>query len=258
MQVRKILIDWLYSHDWLKRLAFNPFAEYHQWRLLRFVRAAAAATGAGAAVLDVGAGELKYKPLFAHCNYRSNDLCVGDGEWNYSGIDIVSSAYDIPVDAASFDAVLCIQVLEHLDAPERAFREFQRILKPQGRLYLSAPLLAGEHQQPHDFFRYTRFGFALLGERHGLRIVSITPHGGSVIAVETLFWLALWDLLPLRRQSPERYLLYVLLYPFKLCTGALALLLDRLDRKQNMTINYDVVYEKVPGNAATAAPVAAG
>lgn len=245
MNVRKKIIGVLYANQWLKRLAFNPLTEYHQWRLLRFVRRAAASIRTGQSIIDIGAGELKYKPHFTHCRYVSNDLCVGDQDWNYDEIDIVSSAYDIPVEAYSFDAVLCIQVLEHLDAPDRAFQEFNRILKPGGRVFLSAPLLAGEHQQPHDFFRYTRYGYATLGERHGFRIISIEQHGGSAIAVETLSWAAFWEVLPIRRQTLSRYALYFLLYPMKLLTGALALLLDQLDRKKSMTINYDVIYEKV-------------
>ncbi len=245
MSMRKRIIRTVYANQWLKRLAFNPLAEYHQWRLLRFVRQAASESHAGQSVIDIGSGELKYKAHFAHCRYVSNDLCVGDGDWNYEGVDIVSSAYEIPVEGGSFDAIICIQVLEHLDAPDRAFKEFHRILKPGGRAYLAAPLLFGEHQQPHDFFRYTRYGLASLGERHGFKVVAITSHGGCVVAIEALLWASFWDMLPIRRQTPIRYGIYFLLYPIKLVTGALALLLDMLDRKRSMTINYDVIYQKL-------------
>lgn len=249
MIFRKRLLELFYSKEYLKLVFFNPFVEYHQWRLLGFVRDVARAVGAGESIIDVGAGELKYKSHFSHCRYVSNDLCVGDEDWNYAGIDVVSSAYEIPVEDGSFDAVLCIQVLEHLDSPDSAFREFHRILKPGGRAYVSAPLLAGEHQQPHDFFRYTRYGFAALGERNGFRVVSIAPHGGCVVAVEMLLWAAFWELAPIRRQSLSRYVVYALLYPVKFMSGALALLLDVLDRKKSMTINYDVVYEKVEADS---------
>lgn len=245
MNIRKTIISTLYKNSWLKKFFFNPLAEYHQWRLLNFVQKAAISLHPDQSIIDIGAGELKYKQNFAHCHYVSNDLCLGDSEWNYDGIDIVSSAYEIPVNKESFDAVLCIQVLEHLDAPDRAFQEFSRILRKGGRIYLSAPLLAGEHQQPYDFFRYTRYGYTALGERHGFRAVTIEPHGGSIIAIETLMWASLWEILPLRRKTAPRYAIYTALYPIKLLTGALALLLDSLDREKNMTINYDVVYEKI-------------
>lgn len=245
MKSRTDILRKLYTNRFLKTLFFNPFAEYHQWRLLRFVRDAASELEAGSSIIDVGAGELKYRTEFAGCHYVSNDLCVGDDNWDYADIDIVSSAYAIPVETGKFDAILCIQVFEHLDAPEDALREFSRILRPGGRIYLSAPLLAGEHQQPYDFFRYTRYGYAKLAERHEFKIISIEPHGGAVIVLETMAWAMLWEMLPFRRQSVMRYLIYVLLYPVKLTTGVLALLIDQLDRKKAMTINYNVIFERL-------------
>jgi SAM-dependent methyltransferase len=245
MNARKLLISALYRWKFLQVLLFNPMVEYHQWKLTRFVRRAAADTKTDESIIDIGAGELKYKPYFSHCRYFSNDLCIGDSDWNYSGIDIVSSAYDIPVESATFDRALCIQVLEHLDEPDRAFSEFQRLLKTGGRLYLSAPLIAGEHQQPYDFYRYTRFGLAALGSKHGFRLVEIEPHGGAPIAIETLAWATFWEILPIRRQSTLRYLAYAIVYPIKFVTGLLALLLDTGDRKKSFTINYDAVFEKL-------------
>lgn len=245
MNLRRRVVGALYASEWLKRILFNPLVEYHQWRLHRFVRDAAKSLDNGSRVIDVGAGELKYKSEFAHCAYVSNDLCVGDDGWNYQDIDIVSSAYDIPVEDNSFDAAICIQVLEHLDNPDDAIREFHRILKPGGHLFLSAPLLAGEHQQPFDFFRYTRYSLAALGERHGFSVESIQPHGGGFIALEVLFWSLWWEILPLRRQSLPRYLAYVICFPIRLITGTLALILDPLDRKKSMTINYDVVLRRL-------------
>lgn len=244
MQIRKILIQWLYANSFLKALLFNPFVEYHQWRLLKFVAKAASTLSPSSRIIDIGAGELKYKKAFSHCSYVSNDLCVGDSGWNYSDIDIVSSAYDIPVEPESFDAILCIQVLEHLSEPEMAFKEFARVLKVGGRVYLSAPLLAGEHQQPHDYFRYTQYGYKSLAVKYGFEVESIKPHGGSIIAIENLMWLAFWEIVPLRRQSALRYCLYFLMYPIKAVSGFFALCFDCFDRRKTMTINYDVILRK--------------
>ena len=64
---------------------------------------------------------------------------------------------DIPVDDGHFDRVICNQVLEHVPEPEKAVAELYRVLKPGGRIFLSAPLFFAEHQKPYDFFRYTLF-----------------------------------------------------------------------------------------------------
>jgi SAM-dependent methyltransferase len=245
MSIRERIVRTMYRSKWMQALFFNPLCEYHQWRLNRFVRRAASETRSDQSIIDIGAGELKYKRYFAHCKYFSNDLCVGDSDWNYTGIDIVSSAYELPVEHDKFDSILCIQVLEHLDYPDLAFGEFQRILKSGGRAYVSCPLIAGEHQQPHDYFRYTKFGLTALAERHGFRVISIEPHGGSAMVVETMSWASFWDWLPLPRQTGSRYVLYFLLYPIKFLTGCLALLFDKLDRKKSMTINYDMICEKL-------------
>jgi ubiquinone/menaquinone biosynthesis C-methylase UbiE len=45
----------------------------------------------------------------------------------------------LPFRAASFDLILCSWLFEHLQSPERTFREFMRVLKPEGRLVFITP-----------------------------------------------------------------------------------------------------------------------
>ena len=53
----------------------------------------------------------------------------------------VASATDLPFEDASFDTVVCWEVLEHLPktSEQRAFDEIHRVLRPGGTLYLSTP-----------------------------------------------------------------------------------------------------------------------
>jgi hypothetical protein len=46
-------------------------------------------------------------------------------------------------------------------------REYHRVLKPGGMLFLTAPMAHMEHQTPYDFFRYTSYGLRSLAERAG-------------------------------------------------------------------------------------------
>lgn len=65
-------------------------------------------------VLDVGAGECQYAYLFTERNkYETCDL----KDSFHTGIeyDIVSSIYEIPRKDSSYDIVLMLQVLEHID-----------------------------------------------------------------------------------------------------------------------------------------------
>src|SRR5215510_8586371 len=48
------------------------------------------------------------------------------------------SLLDLPARTAAFDFIVCSGVVHHTPDPERAVRELRRVLKPQGRLYVSA------------------------------------------------------------------------------------------------------------------------
>lgn len=76
----------------------------------------------------------------------------------------------------SFDAVLCLEVLEHVQDPLKAATEIQRVLRPGGKVFVSTPFLTGYHgrggtSQAHDtypdFWRFTHEG--LLHLFRGLR-----------------------------------------------------------------------------------------
>jgi ubiquinone/menaquinone biosynthesis C-methylase UbiE len=45
----------------------------------------------------------------------------------------------LPYDDATFDCVVCIEGLEHIENPANAIREFSRLLKPGGTLVVSVP-----------------------------------------------------------------------------------------------------------------------
>jgi ubiquinone/menaquinone biosynthesis C-methylase UbiE len=113
-------------------------------------------------ILDAGSGELQYKRFCAHLDYVSQDFAQYDGRgdgialqkdtWDQSQLDIVSDITNIPEPDASFDAVMCIEVLEHLPDPISALRELTRLLKPGGTLILTAPFCSLTHFSPHFYY----------------------------------------------------------------------------------------------------------
>lgn len=141
-------------------------------------RAFSAALPAGSRVLDAGAGEAQYAPLFAGHRYTAVDLGVGDADWSYSSLDAVADLERLPFGNSTFDACVNIVTLEHVQQPQQVVSEMARVLRPGGRLLLVTPLEWEEHQQPHDYFRYTRYGLELLLTRAGLRVETLTPAGG--------------------------------------------------------------------------------
>jgi SAM-dependent methyltransferase len=152
---------------------------------VEFLRRAAIELGAGATILDVGAGDAPYRELFDGLQYVTCD-------WAESPYrppippDIVAPAHDIPVNASSFDAVVCTQVLEHVAEPWLVLEEFHRVIRPGGRLWLTTPLVWFLHEEPHDYYRYTSHGLRYLLARAGFEAIEVTPMNDAFTTVAEL------------------------------------------------------------------------
>jgi ubiquinone/menaquinone biosynthesis C-methylase UbiE len=134
-------------------------------------------------VLDVGAGTAPYRSLFNHCKYETHDFAQYNGymgsEGQYSALDYVSDITSIPVPDSSFDIILCTEVLEHVPRPIEALKELVRITKPGGRLFLTAPLGSGLHQEPYHFYGgYTDHWYRMFLTEFNCEIISIEPNHG--------------------------------------------------------------------------------
>ena len=95
--------------------------------------------------------ETQIQFMEAHLEYVSQDFGQYDGKgddkglqtkkWDNTKLDIVSDITDIPVPDSSFDAIMCIEVFEHIPYPISALEEFSRILKRGGANFDSASML---------------------------------------------------------------------------------------------------------------------
>jgi SAM-dependent methyltransferase len=97
------------------------------------------------------------------------------------GVHVLGDAQALGFTDASFDVVLCTEVLEHVPEPQRAIDEMFRVLKPGGRLLLTTRFLFPIHDAPHDYFRYTKYGL-----RHLLRRFDVLELNEETDAVGTL------------------------------------------------------------------------
>jgi SAM-dependent methyltransferase len=140
--------------------------------LHRFLSRAAQAVQPGELVLDAGAGRAPYRDLFAHAGYETADFLAVKGK-KYAKPDYVCDLAQIPVADGRFDHVVLTQVLEHLPEPGTVLAELHRVLKPGGRLWLTAPLFYAEHERPYDYYRYTQFGLRHLLERARFEVLEI-------------------------------------------------------------------------------------
>jgi SAM-dependent methyltransferase len=128
-------------------------------------------------VLDIGAGRLAYKKmLLQYCDeYKSVDFRKTNDK-----LDYVADAQDMKkvIKDNQFDTVFCSQVLEHVPEPQKAINEMYRVLKKGGHAILSVPFLGYLHNEPHDFFRYTKHSLKFMGEKAGFEVLRIQESGG--------------------------------------------------------------------------------
>ena len=147
----------------------------------RWVESVAKTLAPGSKILDAGAGASKYRPLFAHCEYQTQDFCRYEGPLvrYVQPIDLVCEITAIPLPTASLDAILCTEVFEHLVDPMAALVEFNRLLKPGGKLFLTAPMLSHLHMEPFHFYAgFTRHWYEHWLPAKGFAVESMIPVGG--------------------------------------------------------------------------------
>ena len=124
-------------------------------------------------VLDVGAGgNDRYGGLFKYEKYLKMDIVKGEN------VDVVGSAEAIPFPEATFDSIVCTQVFEHLAHPQLCAMEIYRVLRKDGYAVVTVPQMNELHEEPHDFFRYTRFGLTQLFGDVGFTIIECRERGG--------------------------------------------------------------------------------
>jgi SAM-dependent methyltransferase len=110
-------------------------------------------------VLDVGCGEMPFRRLLPRVAlYTGIDVPAAGAFGMRDHADVASfDGRHVPFPDASFDHVLCTEVLEHAEDPVGLIAEMRRVLRPGGTIAVTVPFAARVHHAPHDYHRFTRF-----------------------------------------------------------------------------------------------------
>ncbi|MEK9175714.1 MAG: class I SAM-dependent methyltransferase [Patescibacteria group bacterium] len=148
--------------------------------------------------LDIGAGLKPFAQYFNTSEYISLD---SDASLKP---DVAGDILHLPFEDASFDSVVCLEVLEHVADTQGALREILRVLKPNGVFMVSTPMHWPLHYEPMDYWRFTRYGLEELLKKN-YTVATVEKLGGlfsflgARIAEESaLFLYRLFPFLPRR------------------------------------------------------------
>lgn len=141
--------------------------------------ALAARDHASGRLVDIGCGVKPYAGVFAPYVTEHVGVDHPSSPNPQQRIDVFAEVYALPFEDASFDTALMSEVLEHLEEPVDALREAHRVLRPDGTIILTTPLMWPLHEEPRDFFRYTPHGLRHVLGRAGFVDVEVVPLAGQ-------------------------------------------------------------------------------
>jgi len=116
-----------------------------------------------ALILDVGAGRGDFADALEGHDYLALDV------YPYPEVDVVCDLTQVnPLRSGRFDAIVLMNVLEHVYDTNSLFGALIELLKTGGILVIAVPFLVKIHQEPIDYIRYTHYALERLSEKHGL------------------------------------------------------------------------------------------
>ncbi len=120
-----------------------------------------------------------------------HQLVKGENTWtvvNYGdqhpGQDLNFNAEEkFPLENASYDNVVTMNVIEHIFDTHNVFSEVARVIKPGGLFVSTVPYMHHIHGSPDDYVRYTESAFRKFAERFGFDVLYLEPLGYGLFSL---------------------------------------------------------------------------
>lgn len=193
-------------------------------------------------LLDIGCGNKPYAAYFENklSSYIGCDIIQSDR----NQVDIICPATDIPLPDHSKDTVFSTQVIEHVADHRKLLSEAYRILKPGGAIIVSGPMAWEHHEEPYDFFRFTKYGFEWIFSEAGFTDIVIKGNGGKWAMVGQLTLNSIRS--SLAKKTFTRRVLngFYFIFRIKWIINVLFSWLDKVDKDYSSTLNFVVTAKK--------------
>lgn len=179
---------------------------------------------------DIGCGEQPLRALVTELGGRYTGIDVQQNDQN--SVDVIADITGVPLPSASFDVILCTEVLEHVSDTRAAFAEITRLCKAGGVVIVTTPFSYPLHEEPHDFVRLTPHQIRRCASLNNLEVKHLSTAGNELEVAATV-WCNLWSRRRSKRRSIARTAWNVLMRsPVNALVYALSLLVgSRLPRK---------------------------
>ena len=134
----------------------------------KFLNGIVSTLPAEARILDVGAGHGDFADIFTGRKYYSLDIVP------YAEVDLVADlGSENPFKNEVFDAVVLMNVLEHVYECRKLLKSISRVVAKGGQVIFTVPFLLKVHQAPFDFARYTPYFIEKMAEEAGMQVESL-------------------------------------------------------------------------------------
>jgi SAM-dependent methyltransferase len=188
-------------------------------------------------VIDLGCGRSPYKEIILRKASAYIGVDWANSLHDQSNVDVFANLCGpLPFEDDYADTLVSFQVMEHLPEPLLFLKESYRILKKGGKIFLTVPFMWHIHEQPYDYYRFTRYGLEYLFTKAGFKDIKIIENTG--------FW-QMWTLkFNYYTKKFGRGPLKILWIPFWWLGQVISPVLDNLDRHPIETASYTAVATK--------------
>ncbi len=125
--------------------------------------------------LDLAAGE--NPSYYQYMNLKNTKLIRADYNKSKRPDLKIDFNQPLPLEDDSIDNVFFFNAIYIVKESEKLLKEINRVLKKEGRLFISSPFIFNEAREPDDFRRFTSQGLKILFKKGGFFDVKIIPYG---------------------------------------------------------------------------------